>query len=457
MSWVAIPSVSAATRRAVDDATWVAMMTAVSDGCRDGPGASAVTGSTVPYSGGGNFRCATIAPMTADTAPAHGASALVVSYCFPPYSDTSAVVAAKRVRERGEPVDVIYNAMDGVCPLDTSLLNLCGDVVQRFAAVPSPTHFSRWADVTAFTQRGMERAVEWEQSRGRPYARLYSRAGYPASHILGAAYAIARPTVAWTAEFSEPLSRDARGRVRWADVTPNALSGNLRQAVAERGFHLPDDNVFDWAEVVPCVLADELQFTTREHLDVVLEKCHDPQLAERVASRARIAPDPVLPDESYQQVGSRDELDGHRRHIGYVGDADLAGDTVMKALGALPESVRDRLTLHVFTTHVDKVRASPQVSALGSSIRVERRLPYFEFLNVCTTMDCLLVGDAVMPPGAGVSPLLPAEISDYLGSGTPVWGIVESGSPLDREPLVYRSPVNHVSAAVQVLAQIARA
>lgn len=394
--------------------------------------------------------------MTAEFAASHRASTLVASYCFPPYRGNSAVVAAKRIREWGEPVDVIYNAMDGVRALDPALLSLCGDLVQRFAAVPSPTHFSRWADVTAFTQLGMDRALEWEQSQG-PYSRLYSRAGYPASHILGATFAIARPGVTWTAEFSEPLSRDVRGRVQRSNVVHNALSATLRQEVAARGFHLPDDNVFEWAEVLPFALADELLFTSCDHRDVMLEKCHDPELAERAGAIARVAPHPVLPSEYYQRFDSHEDLDERRRHIGYVGDVDRAMDTVVEAMGALPASVRDSLTLHIFTARVDEVRASPRISNLGSAIRVQRYPLYFEFLNLCTTMDCLLVNDEVISAELGVSPVLAPEVSDYLGSGTPVWGIVEPGSRLDGEPLVYRSPVNHVSAAVQVLAQIARA
>lgn len=71
-------------------------------------------------------------------------------------------------------------------------------------------------------------------------------------------------------------------------------------------------------------------------------------------------------------------------------------------------------------------------------------------------MDVLLVNDAVTPPGGTVNPFLPSKWSDYRGSSTPVWAIVEEGSSLSRmEGIRFRSPVEHLSALQQVLAELA--
>lgn len=394
--------------------------------------------------------------MLAEIATTHRATTLVASYCFPPYSDTAAVVAAKRVRQQGDAVDVIYNAMDSVRALDPSLLSLCGGLVRQFAAVPSPTHFSKWESVTAFSRMGMNKALEWEQDQ-EPYQKLYSRAHFAASHILGAVYALARPDVRWTAEFSDPLSHDVLGRVRRSDVTDNALSAQLRRELELRGFHLPGNNVFEWAEVLPFALADKLLFTNPNQRDIMLERCHDAGLADLAEAKATVSPHPTLPRKYYHRVDSSYELDDRRRHIGYFGNfyANRSMQTVVEALEAVPTSVRNKLTVHVFTTKVEELRADPQVVGLGDSMVVRPYAHFLEFLNLCTKMDCLLVNDAATPPEVAVNPFLPSKISDYKGSGTPVWGIVEPGSRLDHENLTYRSPVDHVSAAVQVLAQVA--
>ena len=128
---------------------------------------------------------------------------------------------------------------------------------------------------------------------------------------------------------------------------------------------------------------------------------------------------------------------------------------VLRALRALPQAQRDKLTVHVFTGNAGKVAGDDQIASFGESLKVRPYVDYLEFLNLCTTMDCLLVNDATTPPEVGVNPFLPSKISDYKGSGRPVWGIVEPGSRLSMEPLTYVSPTDHVSAAVQVLSQIA--
>lgn len=90
----------------------------------------------------------------------------------------------------------------------------------------------------------------------------------------------------------------------------------------------------------------------------------------------------------------------------------------------------------------DVVRAGPFVS-------------FLDFLALCRRMDVLLVNDAMTSGMLPANPFLPSKWSDYKGSGTPVWGIVERGSILDGQDLTYRSLVGYPSAAVQVLAQIA--
>ena len=52
------------------------------------------------------------------------------------------------------------------------------------------------------------------------------------------------------------------------------------------------------------------------------------------------------------------------------------------------------------------------------------------------------------------NPYLPSKLSDYVGSGTRVWGLVEAGSPLSGEALDFASPIGDVSAARAVLTRM---
>lgn len=91
------------------------------------------------------------------------------------------------------------------------------------------------------------------------------------------------------------------------------------------------------------------------------------------------------------------------------------------------------------------------------AVRAHPFVGFLDFLALSTRMDVLLINDAVTKGTFEVNPFLPSKWSDYLGSGRPIWGIVEPGSPLSTQRLDHRTPVNHVTAAMQVLTRLARA
>jgi hypothetical protein len=129
---------------------------------------------------------------------------------------------------------------------------------------------------------------------------------------------------------------------------------------------------------------------------------------------------------------------------------------VVDALAGLPEHMRGRVLLHVFTAEPDGVADLVRERDIADSVSVNPYRDYLEFLNLADRMDVLLLNDAVTPFG-GTNPFLPSKWSDYKGSSTPVWGILEEGSPLDSvEGIAYRTPVEHVSGIQLTLAQILR-
>ena len=380
---------------------------------------------------------------------------LVASYCFPPYSDTAAVVAAKRVHDRGEPVDVICNAMDSIRQQDPDLVQVCGSLVRRFAAVPSRTAFSSWGSVVDYQQRGLETFLRWESLQG-DYESLYSRAQFAASHFLAVAIKAARPGIHWDAEFSDPLSHDVLGQVRTAPAHDDRTLARLRSAVESAGFRPPAGlNAVQWGEVAAFALADSVMFTNSHQRDFMLEHCHDADLAARVERVAVVSPHPTPSAALYEAKQSTHELDPGRRHVGYFGNfyANRGVTGVLDALALLPGDARGRVMLHVFTSKPEELHDVVAARGLGDCVRVGPFVGYLEFLALARRMDCLLVNDAVSPPGAP-NPFLPSKWSDYRGSGTQVWGVVEEGSALDAQPLDHRSPIEHVSAAVQVLRRI---
>lgn len=396
-------------------------------------------------------------PADPQTAPPARASDLVVSYCFPPYVDTAGIVAAKRVREMGRPVDVIQNRMAALAQSDDGLDRIAGDLVVRRHEVQSRSRFSSWGSIVAFTQLGLQQALAWDRA-GPGYERMYSRAQVSASHILAARFAMLRPEVVWTAEFSDPLSHDVTGAVRHIATADDALLRQLAEGIRAAGFQPPTSgNVFEWAEVVAFALADRILFTNPHQRDLMIEAVAEQTLRDRIRERAVVSPHPTLPPEFYELGSAGAELDPGRAHIGYFGNfyATRGIGTVMQALELLPPALRERLCLHVFANKGEEVELESKRRGLQGTVRTGPFLGFLDFLARCRRMDVLLVNDAVTSGVLSVNPFLPSKWSDYRGSGTAVWGIVEPGSSLDSQPLTYRSQVAHVSATVQVLAEIA--
>lgn len=387
------------------------------------------------------------------------ARTLVTSYCFPPYREATAVVAAKRVREFGEPVDVVCNAMDAALSRDPSLTSICGDLVRRFAAVPSPTSYSSWSSIRSYVDVGYRTALRWQHEQGS-YRRLYSRAQFAASHYLAARYKASHPEVEWVAEFSDPLSVDTVGGIRRNDLNEDALSRTLRRAVETEGFTVPSNlNTYQWCEAIVFALADEIIFTNSLQRQLMLGTCHDPALAQRALEHSVVAPHPVLPRSFYSLKSCTYSLPSGRVNIGYFGRfyVNRGIGLVLDALRGLPDEVLHRLRLHIFTSTPDEVTQMVAGSRLAQSVVANPYLDYLEFLSLADRMDVLLVNDAVTPEGV-INPYLPSKWSDYKGSRTPVWAITEEGSTLhDESGITYHSPIEHMSAVQQTFAHLASA
>ena len=381
---------------------------------------------------------------------------LVLAFCFPPYADSSAVVAAKRVRETGRPVDVIQNLMDEIRTRDESLERIAGDLIRQREPIASPSHFASWSSMARFSSLGVQAALRWDRA-GADYERIYSRAMFAASHVLAGRLVLTRPELHWTAEFSDPLSRGVDGKVRRAGFPQGGLRRRFAARIEAAGFAPPSsDNAFEWLEHLAYALADEIIFTNDNQLEVMTSFIAD-DLAARVREHAVVRPHPTLPPEFYSLTDPSYPLEPDVRHIGYFGRfyASRGLDAVLDGLGTLPVRLREQLRLHVFSPQDEEVAAQVAARGLERWVRSSGSVPYLDSMALSSRMDVLLINDAITRGVFPVNPYLPSKWSDYRGSGRPVWGLVEPGSPLDRQPLDHRSPVGHATAAAQVLARIA--
>ena len=385
------------------------------------------------------------------------ARALAVAYCFAPYNDTSAVVMAKRVRDRQDIVDAVFNVMDGKREKDPSIRRVSGPYVENEIAVDTPTYFSNWASIEAFREVGLERIAEIERVKG-PYERVYSRVMWTASHFLAAAYKMRNPATTWTAEFSDPAARDVQGEVRSAPLSESAFLDEVRAEVRRRGLPLlASDNVLDWCEYIAYVFADRVVFTNPNQLEYMLSYAPVPEAAALAREKAVISPHPTLPPAFYSMVEQSYPLDGSLVHLAYFGNfyATRGLGDVLTALAGLEPSIRERIRLHVFTGKATELRKHMDELGIADLVVINPFVRFLAFLNMASKFDCLIVNDAVTADKHARNPYLPSKWSDYAGSGRPVWGLVEAGSPLSTQPLHHASPVGDIAAAQDVLRKLA--
>lgn len=385
------------------------------------------------------------------------ADRLVVAFAFPPDVDTSGIMAAKRVFTHGAPVDVIQNDLSPLRPADATLEEICADLVANRARLQAPARFGGWGSVSEFCALGEEQVREWEE-QGRRYRSLYTRAHFSASHMLGALLRIDRPDLTWEAEFSDPLSRKVDGRRRRGPVRESPLLDRVRTALADQGLELQEDvTVFELIEMVTYTLATRLIFTNEAQVETALRWSPHSDLTALIETKAEVAHHATLPPPFYRRSDIRLQADPARVSIGYFGNvaAGPGVGTVLTAMSLLPPQLRSRLTLHLFTPRHEPLSSLARDMGIADAVQAQPFVPYLDMLALLRQMDVLLVSDHARPAGQPRNPYLLAKWSDYKGSDTPVWGLVDPGSTLSEQALAHRSPLGHVTATMQVLATLA--
>jgi hypothetical protein len=384
---------------------------------------------------------------------------LAVLYCFTPYQDTSAMVAARRLYVRGVITDVIAQDLDNVRDKDMTSHQIAAQFLDEVTILPGLASFGAWTPTRRYAEGVLRETREMQKVKG-PYRTLYSRAMAPQSHFAAALVKLENPDIVWTAEFSDPLLMNAYGEERKGDVGDPArdpVVAALAEGIRAAGFELPDTRqLFSWAEQIAYVLADHIVFTNDHQRDFMLGYCRNRPAAERAAAISSVSPHPTLPERFYRSVPVEYPLAHDRVHIGYFGLFYLTrGLTeVTEALDALSPQERDRVRLHVFTDDPETLELEALRRGLSDVINARRYVPVLQFLNLTTLFDALLVNDASTRQHHAVNPYLPSKISDYRGSGSPIWAIHEPGSMLSKEPVDFSTELGDVAGATAVLREL---
>lgn len=385
------------------------------------------------------------------------AEELALLYGFTPFVDTSGVVAARRIRARCHPVDVISQAMLNKRGTDESSAIIADPFIVRRRTLAGDASWRDWPDISRYIQDAQAAIADLEQLNRRPYRTVYSRSMWAPSTLAAALHKIRRPEVYWRAEFSDPLRYDISHQPRNARMKPGAIAREFRAAMAVRGVVTPRDNLlFEWCELLAYAMADEIVFTNENQRDYMLGYCEDRALAERALSVSQVSHHPTPPERFYHLVESSYRMDPERIHVGYFGQLYVSRTLteVTDALRRLDDRDRARVQFHIFTSDPEQLSTELSKAGLDDVVVATGYRPYLEFLNLTTQFDALIVNDAATRAHHPVNPYLPSKLSDYLGSGTPIWAISEPGSVLSRTPTQYASALGDVEAAAGIIDQL---
>lgn len=383
---------------------------------------------------------------------------LVIAYNFLPYADTGAIVAGKRIRTAGAPVDVVTHKMDNVRQKDSSHHAVAQPYVQFVASIDGPAVFAGYAGIAQFCREGILAVDSWIR-RGRKYRHVYSRAMWPASHFLAALYKVREPSVRWIAEFSDPIQLDNTGKFRSAPIVMDNVAEDILSSLdaQDRTLLTENMNVYFWTEYLAYVLADELVFTNENQQQVMLGYAL-PRGVAAISKKSRIANQPTLDPPFYDLQSAELGLDLRVVNVGYFGEfySTRGLSEVIRALASVEFGIRSRLCIHIFTSNAHAAKKSlEEFDGVAPHVRVRTSLGYFPFLNALTQFDCLIVNDAVTDGRHEVNPYLPSKLSDYRGAGTRVWAVVEPGSVLSVSSHDYVSIVGDTAGARRVISELA--
>lgn len=379
---------------------------------------------------------------------------IVIAYVFPPHADSSGNCMAKRVRKHGQVVDVIQNDMSDIRNVDEHLNILTEGLVEDKIVIDSGSTFENWDLICDFCSKGLKKLEENVEKKGE-YEEIYSMVFLPASHFLAFEFKIKYPNTKWIAEFSDPVLYDEKGVLRYSKINDPEFINKVNTLLSEH--NLPeyhDDNLLLLCEYLPYAFADEIVFTNENQKTHMMDYFPIPGISEIVEKKAKVRDHITLSKEFYYLFESDYLVDDNYVNIAYFGrDYETRNlNDIFYALDEIDDEYKNRCKIHIFTYNVRQFRKSIEHLPIADYLEINPYIRFLEFLNLTTKFDCLIVNDAQKK--GRINPFLPSKLSDYMGSGTDIWGLYEENSTLSKIDLRYKSIIGDIESSKQILKQI---
>lgn len=109
----------------------------------------------------------------------------------------------------------------------------------------------------------------------------------------------------------------------------------------------------------------------------------------------------------------------------------------------------------MFTTEQATLAEALTTNPNRARITAYQALPFLRYLQATTHFDVVVVADSEAADGAAINDRVPWQWADLVGSGTPVWKVVDTGSELSRSDSAHTSRLGEPASCLSVLMQLA--
>lgn len=383
---------------------------------------------------------------------------LVISFLFPPSDNVSGITVSKRIIENNEIVDVLQ----AKCKNNpNSKFNECIDEYIGERIIIDTDCDSDWAKCIFESVKLAMPAIK------KDYKKIYSRSWLMTNHFLAFECKLKNSAVFWKAEFSDPLIYDLSNKPKTYKqmliddtVYINKINDqiNLLNESNDSSFPLVENNssAYFVAEYLVYLFADEIIFTNENQREIMLRQ-FPVDVYDFVLDKSEIKSHPTLDEKYYHIAESELDLNNEYINLAYFG-SDYYGkrhfEPLFFALESLNHKYKEKIKLHIFINDKKLLKELISTLSVSDNIIIRKPLKYLEFLNATTKFDVLVVNDVVTDGVYDINPYLPSKLSDYLGSSMDIWAISESGSPLSKREVKYKSDIHDFESCGEALAEI---
>ena len=392
------------------------------------------------------------------------AEELVIAAKFPPVTSTSGIVFAKRILNENKPVDLVQGQFKGA--LDEDFNQILEDLIDNRMVIDMNPYSDTAENSDKFRKDGMK-AIE---SLNKKYKTLKTRCFPTTNHFLAFEYKMNHPETTWIAEFSDPirvnLENKRRGKSKVYHYKNEEFLNQVNLKIQElnetynKDFDLIKNGeiVYFIAEYLAYLFADKIIFTNPNQQEIMLSG-FPIDIKDFVLEKSEIKIHPTLSEEYYHIKETDYKVDDECINLGYFGTylAKRKFETLFYSMESLRDDLKHKIKLHLFISDdEDGANLKKVIKNLDicDDIIINDKVPLFEFLNITTKLDVLIVNDTLTKGFFKFNPFLPSKYSDYLGSGNDIWAMCEDNSVLDSLDIKYKSYIDDYKSTKETLYEI---